>query len=440
MNAGINTIIQAYDLLEIAGTIGVRPQSGYYVRSRGVVSSAQTAGKKPDPELTANPVIVGEVRGRILRTIADARLIPLGRSVPNGDLLPVQKLNRVLAATGRRHASIGAALAPSNGVDQLRIQLAKRSLDYGCSLSPEQIIITSGCVEAVTLAIQATCRAGDTIAVESPFLCNFLNFIQWMGLKVLEIPSSPQDGMNLDVLAYALKQTSVRACLIISNFSNPLGCLMPEEKKRQLVRLLAKHGIPLIEDDVYGDLCFGHARPPAFKAYDENGLVLHCSSFSKTLAPGYRVGWIAPGRFQERVEALKSLVNMATATPTQLAIADYLEGVGYDRHLRAMRRKLCQRMAQVQAGVARHFPAGTRFNPPQGGYFLWVEMPETVDALKLHQAALRNGIALAPGMLFTTGNGFGNCLRLNVSFWSPKVEQALQTVGRLARTMADSGR
>lgn len=211
---------------------------------------------------------------------------------------------------------------------RLRVQIARRGLDAGCALSPEDLVVTAGCVEAVTLALQATCRPGDTVAIESPCYYTFLNSIQWLGLKVLEIPSTLREGLNLDVLDYAIRHNPVRACIVIANFNNPLGSVMPDEKKRELVLLLAKHEIPLIEDDVYGDLGFMPARPTVAKAHDDRGLVITCSSFSKTLAPGYRVGWIVPGRFQEQVERLKTLFNIATASPTQLAIAEFLASGG----------------------------------------------------------------------------------------------------------------
>ncbi len=297
-------------------------------------------------------------------------------------------------------------------------------------------MITSGCVEAVTLALLATCNPGDTVAVESPVYYTFLNSIQWLGLKVLEIPTTPGEGISLEVLSFALQHNPVRACLLISNFSNPLGSLMPEGKKRELVRLLARHDIPLIEDDVYGDLSFGRSRPPAFKAYDERGLVALCSSFSKTLAPGYRIGWIAAGRYQEKVQGLKSLFNLATATPQQLSIAEFLSSGRYDRHVRANSRTLSNRTNLVRKCVLRHFPKGTSADLPEGGYFLWVRMPKSIDAFRLYEQALQRGISIAPGTLFTAGDRFRNCIRLNCSYWSERVEDAIRTLGRIASAPA----
>lgn len=429
----INTVMEAYLRLEDACLVEARPQSGHYVRCRLPEPEPPVSRAICEEDLAAKPVALGERALRIRSRLADPALVPLGQGTPNPDLLPAAKLNRILAAQTRRFPRESVAYAPVRGTMRLRTQIARRSLACGCSLSPDDIVVTSGCVEAVTLALQATCRPGDTVAVGSPVYYTFLNSIQWLGLKVLEIPSSPREGMNLDVLAYALRQNPVHACIAICTFNNPLGGSMPDEKKRDLVRLLAKHDIPLIEDDVYGELGFAASRPIAAKAYDRKGLVLMCSSFSKTLAPGYRVGWIAPGRFQPKIEGLKSLFNIATSSPAQLAIAEFLTNGGYDRHLRSLRQAYLRQVMQMRDAVARHFPPGTRVTRPDGGSVVWVEMPEAVDALTLHEQALSQSIGVAPGMLFTMGDQYRNCIRLNAAFWSDRAEKAVRILGELAR-------
>ena len=436
MHVSINTVIEAYGNLENAGLIEARPQSGYYVSFRREATKIKRENKKVIEDLAPNQVSFTDVPLRVMRNLYNASLIPLGGGSPNPDLLPIDKLNRMLATESRRYRIQSVSYTRVPGIKKLRAQIARRSLNYGCNLTPEDIVITSGCIEAITLALQAVCRPGDTVAIGSPVYYTFLHTLQWMGLKVLEIPSTPEDGINLDVLRYAISHNPVHACLIISNFSNPLGSVMTNEKKSGLVELLSKHNIPLIEDDVYGDMAFGSARPSAAKAYDENGLVLYCSSFSKTLAPGYRVGWIAPGKFQERVEQLKSVLNVATASPTQMAIAEFLTNGGYDQHLRKLRRTYAKQMACVQNAVNRYFPQGTRITHPQGGYILWVEMPEDVDSLKLYETALQNGISIAPGIIFSTnGDKYGSCIRLNASYWSERAEQALETLGDAAKAI-----
>ena len=430
MRVSINTVMESYARLENSGLIEARPQSGYYVCSR----LAEPAMRAAPVETAPNPVIIGDVALQVMRAIANPALVPLGAGIPNSELSPVDKLNRMLASESRRFPQQSISYPPAQGHKRLRTQIARRSLDSGCSLAPDEVIITSGCVEATNLALQATCRPGDTVAIGSPVYPTFLKSIEWMGLKVLEIPSNGE-GMNLEVLDYAIRHNRVSACITIANFNNPLGSLMPEGIKRELVALLAKQEIPLIEDDVYGDLAYGPTRPPSTKAFDEKGLVLYCSSFSKTLAPGYRVGWIAPGRFREKVIQLKSLLNIASSSPAQLAVAEFLTNGGYDHHLRKIRRIYARQTAQVRDAVIRHFPAGTRVSRPEGGYILWVEMPEGFDAFKLYEAALQEGIGIAPGTIFTLGDRYNNCLRLNAAFWSERTEQALETLGTLAETL-----
>jgi DNA-binding transcriptional MocR family regulator len=429
MRVSANTVMEAYALLENRGMIEARPQSGFYVRSTILEPEERPAKREEGQGVAPSPVILDDVSLQVMRNVSNDSLVPLGGSIPNSDLLPALKLSRMIASESRRQPLQSISYAPAKGIKRLRAQIAKRSLSSGCHLAPDEIVITSGCIEAMTLALQAICRPGDTVAIGSPVYYTFLNFIQWLGLKVLEIPSTPKEGMSLEVLAYAIRQTPISACICIGNFNNPIGSLMPEEKKRELVRLLSRHDIPLIEDDVYGELSFGAVRPTALKSYDEKGLVLYCSSFSKTVAPGYRVGWIAAGRYYQKIKQLKTLFNIATATPTQMAVAEFLANGGYDHHLRTIRRIYARQVTQLRDSVGRYFPAGTRVSRPEGGFVLWVELPERFDALKLYKMALAEGIGIAPGRIFTLGEKYGNCFRLNAAFWSEEIERAMKTLG-----------
>jgi DNA-binding transcriptional MocR family regulator len=369
--------------------------------------------------------------------MGDARnrdFAPLGAAIPNPDLLPVDKLTRALkSAIGRRkRQSVLYDLRP--GHKGLRIQIARRALTAGCLLSPDEIVTTQGGTEAVNLCLRAICRPGDTVAVESPTYYGFLQTIEMLGLNALEIPSYPDHGMSLSALAYAIEHNTVAACLLVSNFSNPLGCCMPEERKKRLVELLAAHDIPLVEDDIYGDLSFDDDRPITAKAFDTKGLVLLCSSFSKTIAPGYRVGWVSPGRFQDRVERFKILSTLATTTPTQAAIAEFLADGGYDHHLRKVRRVYRRRTATMAQAIQKYFPDVVRVSRPSGGYVLWVEFPEYVDSLKLYESALNAGISIAPGPIFSAKPKFRNFVRLNAGFWSDEIEKAVAELCRMAAT------
>jgi DNA-binding transcriptional MocR family regulator len=297
------------------------------------------------------------------------------------------------------------------------------------------LLITSGCVEAVLLALRATCKTGDTIAVESPFYFNFLQMIAFLGLKALEIPSTPREGISIEALRYAIEQNRISACLVITNFGNPLGSLMPDERKRELVELLASHEIPLIEDDIYGDLGFANDRPSTAKSFDHSGLVIYCSSFSKTIAPGYRVGWAIAGRFQAEMERLKMMMNLAVASPPQLALAEFLSTGGYDHHLRTIRRIYARNISQMMDAVVRYFPEGTCMTRPAGGFILWVEMPVGTDAIKLYNQAFERGISIVPGPLFSLSGKYGNYIRLSSALWNERVESGIRTLGELAQEL-----
>lgn len=426
----INTVLEAYRLLEDEGRLEARPQSGYYVTERFPADSGQLEVTRPP----ARPSLVGvdALVLQVLQDTRDPRLVQLGAACPNPEFLPVGRLDRFLAAAARRLGAEGHVYLLSPGHAELRAQIARRSVAAGCSLTPEDLVITSGCLEALNLALRAVCKPGDTVAVESPCYFGVLQALQHQNLRALEIPTHPRTGLSLDALRFALEQQDVRAVLASPNFNNPLGCRMPDRHKEELVDLLADRDIPLIEDDIFGDLSYSGDRPSVCRAYDRKGLVVLCSSFSKDLAPGYRVGWIAPGRFRDRVMQVKSSSTIATATLPQVALADYLAAGGYDRHLRRVRRAYARQVATVARAVLTFFPEGTRVSRPQGGFVLWVEMPGRRDSLVLYERALEAGINLAPGPMFSARQGFRNFLRLNCTWWSERVERALALLGTLA--------
>jgi len=431
MKVSVNTVREAYGYLEMRCVLEARPQSGYYVCTR----LPETPSEPVYEKVRIQPTNVGiaDLAEMVMRDIHNPDLIQLGASIPDPTLLPIDRLNRMLSSEIRRRpiASVSYTLPP--GYERLLKQIAKRMVGLGCAFGPEDIIVTNGCIEAVTMALFVTCRPGDTLAVESPTYYGFLQLIQQMGLKALEIPTTPASGMSIEALSYALETTKVSACLVVPNFSNPIGSVMPDERKAQLVGLLERHGVPLIEDDINSDLSHSDGRPTAAKCYDRTGNVILCSSFTKTLAPGYRVGWVVPGRFLARMRRLKLLMNIANATPPQMAIAEFLVSGGYDRHLRAIRRTYAKRMAMLGEAIGRHFPEGTRVTRPRGGFNLWIEMNPEVRALELYNEAIKQGITIAPGPLFSASDKFHNCVRLNAAFYSERSEMAIETLGKLAK-------
>ncbi len=426
----VSTILQAYTLLESRGYLEARPQSGFYVRSRR--ESLPPEPRAAAPSRQATRVWVSELVS-VLQSGLDPEVVPFGEACPSLKLLPSRKLNRMLAALARRSGPEINDHSFPPGNYELRRQVARRSIDWGANLRPEEIVTTFGATEALHLCLRAVAQPGDLVAIESPMYFGTLLLLEHLNLQAVEIPAHPRDGMDLERLAEACKKHRIRACVASPNFSNPIGCRMPDDRKRELVALLARRRIPLIEDDIWGDLYFTGTRPKTAKAFDKEGLVLLCSSFSKMLAPSYRVGWVAAGRYQAKVEALKLAATMETSTLLQVVVAEFLENGGYDRHLRKLRAALALQTDQVLAGVGEHFPPGTKVTRPAGGFVLWVELPRGVNAIELHGRALAERISIAPGPLFSARKGYQNYIRLSCSTpWSEKLDRALATLGRLA--------
>ncbi len=429
MSVSLTTVMEAYRVLEDRGLIEARPQSGYYVRSAHTLPPAP---EKTSGATEAVPLEIGALVLSMLRDSADTHMVSFGAAVPHASFLPTSALNRILAREVRANPETSQAYDTVQGYPALREQIARRALDAGCTLSPDEIVTTNGAHQAIYLSLSAVTRPGDTVVVEKPTYVGLLQVLEALHLRALEVATDPEEGLCLECLAEALDREDIAACVLVPTFGNPLGHSMPESRRQQLVTMLIAAGVPVIEDDVYGELHFDRDRPRTLKAFDTTGSVLLCSSFSKTLAPGYRVGWVAPGRYLKAVERQKYITSVATPTPTQMAVAAFLAGSGYDRHLRRLRSTYCGLVARVSSAVAEHFPPGTRLTRPRGGHVIWVEMPPEVDSIALYRKALDRGISFAPGPLFSASGNFTNYLRLNCAVpWSETTEAALHTLGTL---------
>lgn len=427
----VPTALHAYATLEARGDIEARPKSGFFVRSPQADAIPAPETRRTRPRRTDGAGLDPLVD--VFADQANPDAVPLGAAVVGADLLPARALQRAMTTIARRSVASIVTYDMAPGTLVLRQAIARRSLEWGCSFTPDDIVVTTGGTEALSLAISAVCAPGDTVIVESPTYFGLARMLRDMGLRALPVPVTSEAGIDVDVLAQVLRRTRVSACVLIPNFQNPVGCLVPDDNKRAIVRLLEAHGVPLVEDDVYGDLQHDGVRPHCMKAHDAAGSVLLCGSFSKVLAPGLRVGYMVPGRAYQRVVALKRSRTLATAALPALAIADFLRNGGYDRHLRTMRRALRERVYRVRAAVAAAFPEGTAISRPAGGFVLWVQLPDRVDSMKLFSLAKAEGISIAPGALFGPDGGFERCIRLSCGqAWSPRLERAVATLGRLA--------
>jgi DNA-binding transcriptional MocR family regulator len=426
-----STVLHAYEVLESDGLIESRPRSGYYVSEwRKPVPALRTS----TPKSRSTRVAVSDLVFETLEASRDRGVVPLGSAFPSPALFPWAKLARYLGSSARHMDPWNTVESLPPGSVDLRRQIARRYLRLGMSIGIEQIVVTSGALEALNLALQTVVRSGETIAIESPTFYGCLQAAERFGINVVEIPTDPREGVDLPALSKAIAKNRIRACWFMTTLHHPTGAMVSVEKKRELVRLLTRHAIPLIEDDAYGEVQFASRPALPAKAFDTKGFVMHCGSFSKCLAPGYRLGWVAAGRFTKDLARLKIESSLATSLPIQQGIAQMLKLGSYDSHLAGLRRLLASQQAAALDSVRRHFPSGYRVSTPPGGYFLWIECAPGVDSLEVHRLALDFGITIAPGPMFSARRQFGNFMRLNYGHpWTPALDRAVQRLGEILR-------
>ena len=426
----LSTVQQAYRLLEDNGLASPRPKSGYFVPMERELPALPGMGKPAQ-----RPVEISQWEQvlELVRSVPQKDVIQLGRGMPDVTVPTIKPLLRSLAQISRRLDLPGLYYDNVYGVLALREQLARLLLDSGCQLSPDEIVITTGCHEALSCSIRAVCEPGDIVAVDSPSFHGAMQTLKGLGMKALEIPTDPLTGISLDALELALEQWPIKAIQITPSCNNPLGYIMPEARKRALVTLAQRFDVAIIEDDVYGELAYTYPRPRTIKSFDDDGRVLLCSSFSKTLAPGLRVGWVAPGRYLERVLHMKYISTGSTAPQPQLAVADFLKNGHFEPHLRKMRTQYQRNRDLMLGWISRYFPPGTRASRPQGSFMLWLELPEGFDSLRLNRALLEQGVQVAVGSIFSASGKYRNCLRMNYAAKPTlQIEEAVRKVGETA--------
>jgi DNA-binding transcriptional MocR family regulator len=425
-----STVLEAYGQLLDRGLIESRPQSGFYVRRPARTPDAPAMSR---PRIAPTAVSVGEIAMEVVHATADPKIVAFGSALPDMRLDAPKAMVRLMTSVVRSSGTRALAYDVPPGYRELRVQIARRGVDAGCSFGPDDVVITTGCQEAVVLCLRAISKPGDTIAVESPTFYGTLQAIRSLGLRALEIPTHPETGISLESLEMAIAEFAVKGLVVTPAASNPLGYVMPDDRKEALLRLLEAHDVPLIEDDIYGELVYAAPRPRAIKSWDTRGQVLLCSSVSKSIAPGLRIGWAVPGRWVREVNSLKLVSSMASATLPQIAVAEYLAHGGFDRHLRSARALYRQSRDRMIDLVGKHFPRETRITRPGGGFVAWLELPKSVDAVALYHRALAEGISIAPGPLFSAREKYRHFIRLNFAQgWDERTTAALARIGRLA--------
>ncbi|UVE16275.1 PLP-dependent aminotransferase family protein [Pseudomonas sp. LS44] len=424
------TVLQAYANLEDQGLIRARPQSGYYVHETPALTALT-----PDIARVERPGLVtrSSIINQVLTEARREGVLPFGAAVPHVDYLPVRALHQQLAKVTRFQSPRAFSYMFSPGFEPLRRQVAIRMRDAGVVVDPAEVVITHGCVDALQMSLRVLTKPGDLIAAESPTYYGLLQLADLLGLKVIEIPSDPTTGISLEALQLAANQWPVKALVLTARLSNPLGGTIPEDRQKQLLRLAKDFDIQIIEDDIYGELMFEPGPTKALKSQDREGRVVYCSSFSKTLSPGVRIGWIIAGKHQAEIERLQTFSTYSACSVTQMGVTAYLENGGYDRHLRYIRQEYRKNLSAFQLAVQQFFPEGTQMTRPKGGFILWISLPARVNTKDLHMRALQQGISIAPGLIFSNTEQFNHCIRLNCGMpWNRETERALMTLGMLA--------
>jgi DNA-binding transcriptional MocR family regulator len=434
----VSTVLQAYQRLEAIGVIEARPQSGYYVRRPGAAMPEPAPSRPPKRALK---VEVNDLTDAVLSHASDPSVIAFGSACAAPELFQLERVRRVLSSMARRDRGALGRYGLPPGTERLRRAVARRALGWGCKLDYRNLVTTTGCMEAINLALRAVTGPGDLVALESPTYYGFLQILQSLGLRALEIPTHPRNGISLEALELALAEHPVKAALIMPNVSNPIGASMSDAAKKRLVELLDSRGVPLIEDHIYAELQFGNAAShcvgrPA-KAFDRTGNVMLCSSFSKSLSPGLKVGWVEAGRWRERVRMLKFMASGGQNELVELVVAELIESGGYERFLRQLRRRFEAQVDAASRIICESFPRGTRVTRPSGAYILWVELPKDCDSVILFERLLERGITIAPGPMFSASQRYRNCVRLSIGqAWAEKHERALREVGRVAQELS----
>jgi DNA-binding transcriptional MocR family regulator len=429
-NVSLNTIKQAYMELESRSLVESRPKYGYYVsqtskRKLALPSVAQmkVSEKKNTPQ---------DLIDKVFGVISGTDITQFGLGIPGKSLLPVAKMKKCMIDVIKRKNDSGTNYEPVQGSEELRREIAKWSMVMEGRITEDDLVITSGAMNAVYNCLMAVTQPGDSVAVESPVYFGILQAIQLLGLKAVEIPTHPITGVDLDALKKVLPKLS--ACCFVVNYNNPLGFQMPDENKKELVKMLTEYNVPLVEDDVYGNIYFGAGRPKPCKFYDEAGIVMWVGSVSKTLAPGFRVGWVAPGKFKEKIIRQKLVQTVSGPSLFSDVITDFLAHGRYDHHLRMFRKKLYANYLQIQKSVIEYFPDNTKISEPKGGFMLWLELDKRICTEDLYDAAVSQKVNFAPGRMFSQYNRYQNCMRLNYALeWTDRVESDLEKLGKMIK-------
>jgi DNA-binding transcriptional MocR family regulator len=429
-NASIGTVLQAFNHLQDLGLITAREKSGYFVSLRQGEPSALP--ETVPLSLSEQAVHIDSLLRKLRKEGSAKGFVSFSNALPDHRLLPFNGIKRVIQQISRDTSGSYLSMEDSVGNQQLREAIARRSFSWGGKLHADDLVITDGATDALNNCLRAVTQPGDIVLVQEPCYFGILQSLEFLNLKRIAIPCHSETGIDIHDLEDACNRRQIKACILVSNFNNPTGASLSSDKKKKIADLANKRKIPVIEDDIYGDIFFNQGRPDTIKTYDKHGWVLLYSSFSKSLLPGFRIGWCAPGRFRYEVTRFKSMNNFATGSFSQKVVGELLTSGVFEKHLRQLRKSLQKNLFRTIQMIERHFPAGIKTTRPRGGLVLWIELPKSIDATRVQDAAVRQGIGIAPGEIFSADGDYKNYIRISYcTFWSTRTEKALAKLGAL---------
>lgn len=423
-----STVLNAYSYLEMEGLLESRPRSGYFVKAPYEESAPIIAQRGSNPESVPLPVSTDKVMINIMERGAAFDVLP-SKDNKNEN----RELRQCLSRAYRRQSSYQQNYYnPPQGSEELRRQIVNQLHAGGSHLHSDDVIITSGCQSSLLMALMATTKPGDVVAIESPGFYGAIQLMEALGLRILELPSSPTGGIDIDSIEDAFKRWQVSVLIISPCYSTPTGSCINDNDKQSILALCINFDVAIIEDDIYGELTFGLSRPRTLHSYDVTGNVLLCSSLSKCLSRDLRIGWIAPGKYKQEISRLKIITSVSTSGSLQAGIADYMQRGFFERYLRKKRLHLSKQCQELQHLIPKLLPTALSWTRPAGGLTLWLELPQSVNTTELYRQAQEKGITITPGALFTSQHKYRNFLRLSFAHeWTEGRISALAEVGNI---------
>ena len=422
------TVLNAYQELEAQGLVYTKQKSGFYVTERlNQTEQPVPSSLSLNAHIQMNSLVFG-----YLKSIQPADVSPLGSAFPNAELLFNPKFMQILAQHAKRKASYMSHDHMPPGNYELRTIIANRYCLQGIPTHANDIVITSGALDALNLSLQALTKPGDFILLQETIFYGAWQAAERLGLQVITIPEHPVSGFDLDSFEQALKQYPIKVCWLMLNIHNPIGFSVRDEIKQRIASLLEEYQVYLIEDDVYQELYYGTQKPLSMKYFDRQQRVLHCASFSKTLGSAVRVGWVYAGQFSHAIQHFQLMSTVSASPLLQNTLVDFLSHHHYEKHLRQLRKELEKHKKVFYQQLKQRLNPACKIHYYSSGYFLWIELPAYLDGYTIYEQLIQNKIGIAPSQLFRSEQVSQNFIRLNCSFaWTAEIEHAVTVLAQV---------